>query len=81
MFRFVNGVAPDYCCDMFTTVQYRHDMNTGSSAKDALVVPKMNLSTGQRNIRYYSVKVWENISPEIKGHSTLDSFNQAIYSR
>ena len=76
MCRYVNNLPPEYCCNMFTTVQERHDVNTRSSANDDLVLPKMNLSLGQRNINFFGVKVWQKITMKIKCETTLENFKK-----
>ena len=81
MYRFVNDLAPTYCSNMFTTVQERHDVNTRSSVNKSLVLLRMNLLLGQRNIRYFGVKVWETVPNETKSADSLENFKNAIHNK
>ena len=81
MYKFVNHLAPTYCCNMFTPVSDVHNVNTHNAGNGKLTIPRMNLSMGQPNIRYYGVKVWHNVPPEIQKEDDLDKFKKAIYAK
>ena len=81
MFKFVNNLAPEYCCNMFTLVTSMHDRNTRSADDGSLAIPRINLMMGQRNIRYFGVKIWHNLDPQITSEGTLEGFKKAIYSK
>ena len=67
-----------YCCKMFTKVSEYHSLNTRSSTKTDLKIPKMNLTIGQHNIRYCSVKIWHSIDSEVKNAENLDKFKASL---
>ena len=52
---------------------------TITSVKLDLIIPKFNLSSAQRNMRYFGVKVWGEILEDIKTLPTLNAFKDAIY--
>ena len=81
MFKFVNNMTPEYCCNMFTPVSEIHDRNTRSAENGKLAIPKMNLAMDQRNIRCFGVEVWHNLDPQIKNKDTLEGFKKAIHSK
>ncbi len=79
MYKFVNHLAPAYCSNMFTPVSDIHSVNTRNAQKGMLTIPRMNLTMGQRNIRYYGVKVWHSVPTEVQNEDSLDKFKKAIY--
>ncbi len=78
MYRFVNNLAPSSCCDMFCKVAETHPIQTRAATNDSLHIPKMNLSVGQRNIRYYGVRVWHEADQSLKNLTSIDSFKNEI---
>ena len=78
MFKFLNDLGHPACRDMFTIVSNHHEVYTRSSVKIDLVIPKLNLTLAQRNMRYQGVKAWKEIPEEIKVMATLDAFKKAI---
>ena len=55
-----------------------HAIPTRHACQNTLVRPKMNLCIGQRNIKYYGVKIWHDLDPALKPMPSLDSFKDAI---
>ena len=78
MYSFTNNLAPTYCCNMFNTTGTYHSVNTRVAVNNGLVIPKMNLSIGQPNIRDFGVKTWHEIDHELKVIDTLEGLKEAI---
>ena len=76
VYKYLNGKGPTACRDMFTYVSDYHDVNTRSSNKSELVIPKLNLTLAQRNIRYFGTKVWKSIPEDIKTAPSLKTFKK-----
>ena len=79
VFKFVNQLGPDSCNDLFTLTQDHHSVNTRSSVNNGIMIPRMNLSLCQRNIRYLGAKIWAKIPDEIKSAPNLETFKSSIY--
>ena len=80
IYKFLNDLGPTKCKSMFTYMHDYHSVVTRSSASDTLLLPKVNLSLCQCNIRYLGVKIWKKIPHEIQNAPSLESLKMAIYS-
>ena len=67
IYKFINQLGPESCGNMFM-LQDHHELNTmnWASKKSTFILPRLNLSLSQRNIRYFGVKIWSKIPEDIK---------------
>ena len=79
--KFINDLGPEECRNLFTFVHDHHSVYTRSSAAVSLMVPRVNLTMSQRNIRYFGPKIWGKLSAETKGCQDLETFKKCIYNR
>ena len=54
MFKFMNGQAPSYLCDIFKQRNYVHDHYTSNEDLD---IPNFRICTGQRTLKYRGTKL------------------------
>ncbi len=80
MYRFVHKECPTSFSNMFTLMSDYHERQTRSGECLSLAIPRTNLSLGQKNIRYFGVKIWESIPTEIKMSKNLDCFKRTMKS-
>ena len=80
MHKFLNCNSPASCRSMFTYMSDYHTVNTRSAISEELLVPKVNLTMTQRNIRYFGTKIWNEIPQEIKVQPSLDLFKERFYA-
>ncbi len=78
MYRFTHKECPETCSNMFTPMSEYHGRHTRSAVNLSLAIPKTNLSLGQKNIRYFGVKIWEKIPMDIKMSRSLECFKKAM---
>ncbi len=57
---------------MFKTNSQIHTHNTRNNK--SLYLPKYNLVTGQRTLKFRGIKLWENLTNNIKEALGIDSF-------
>ena len=72
---------PDYLIHFFDVIDNYHDKNTRSKSKNTLILPKWENEYGKRTFKYRSVKLWNDLSSDIRSiiHSlTLQSFKNII---
>ena len=79
VYKYLNCPGPPACRNMFTYTTEYHTVNTRASQKPTLVVPRINLSMSQRNLKYFGAKIWLEIPDDIKQSSSLEIFKENIY--
>ncbi len=77
MFNITHGNASSYLNEMFKTIIQLHMHNTRNNK--SLYLPKYNLVTGQTTVKFRSVKLWQNLTNNIKEAVSFDSFKSKLY--
>ncbi len=72
MYKIIHGNAPSYLNEMFKTNSQIHTHNTRNSK--SLYLSKHNLVTRQRTFKFRGIKLWENLTNNIKEALRIDSF-------
>ncbi len=72
MFNIIHGNAPSYLNEMFKTNSQIHTRNSRNNK--SLYLPKYNLITGQRTLKFRGMKLWKIITNKIKKALRVDSF-------
>ena len=78
MHKVMHGLAPMYCTSMFRLVSEVHGRHTRSVEQLNLYIPRIQLVSSRRNIRYLGVIVWNALPVELKAMINLDEFKDAI---
>ncbi len=72
MYNIMHGNAPSYLNEMFKTNSQIHTHNTRNNK--SLYLPKHNLVTRQETFKFIGIKLWENLTNNIKEALSVDSF-------
>ena len=76
IFECQNKTSPIYFSDFFTSVSSIHSYNTQSASHGNLfLIRKNTLQYGLRSISYIGVRIWNNISSDIR-NSSVKSFRK-----
>jgi hypothetical protein len=76
-YKALNGLAPQYICDMLTLLQNSRCLR--SSNKLLLKVPRSNTATyGDRGFSRASPMLWNSLPEDIKNSRNLDTFKRNI---
>ena len=78
MYKFTHKECPVTCSNMFTPMTEYHEKHTRSANTLSLAIPRTNLSLGQKNIRYFGVKILEKVPVSIRMSENLESFKKAM---
>ncbi len=78
MYNIIHGNAPSYLNEMFKTNSQLHVHNTRNNK--SLYLPKYNLVTGQTTFNVRGIKLWENLTNNIKESLSLDSFKRGKFN-
>ena len=65
VFRSVKGLAPDYMCDLFKSVQTVSSRNTRSNARGDLYVPRARTQLYRDSITISGVNIWNYLSTTV----------------
>ena len=64
MHKCLKGLSPSYLSDKFSTRATIHERQTRN--RDSLNIPSSRINAGQRAFHYRGVKVWNNLSKELR---------------
>ena len=83
MHKCLNGLSPSYLSDKFSTRATIHDRHT--RYRDSLIIPSCRINAGQRAFYYRGIKVWNNLSKDLREITNTKVFkgqmNQNFYIR
>ena len=77
VYKFFEGNFPVYFCEMF---RHTTEIRITRRSKYSLVVPFRKSSIGQKCSSYMCPKLWNDLPPEIKTASSINSFKHKIKS-
>jgi len=77
VYKCLNGLAPDYLCDMFRYETYVYQ--TRSSNLGLLHEPKAKSVFFENSFQVSGACLWNDIPKDIRDSSTLTSFKHALY--
>ena len=77
VFKFRNGLAPQYLSDMFVANSADSRYNLRNNATD-LRLPKKNSTNGQKSFSYKGVRMWNSLPKESKLAPSLASFTKFL---
>ena len=64
MHKCLKGLSPSYLSDKFSTQPIIHDRKT--RYRDSLNIPSRRINAGQRAFCYRGVKIWNNLSKDLR---------------
>ena len=64
MHKCLKGLSPSYLSDKFSTRATIHERQTRN--RDSLNIPSSRINAGQRAFYYRGVKVWNDLSKELR---------------
>ena len=64
MHKCLKGLSPSYLSDKFSTRATIHERQTRN--RDSLNIPPSRINAGQRAFYYRGVKVWNDLSKELR---------------
>ena len=80
VFKSLNGLAPDYMCEHFESVQMVSSRNTRSNARYDLYVPRARTQLFQITLTIYGANIWNKLSTAIRScNSVADFFLMCIH--
>ena len=74
MYKFVNDLGPEKCCNMFSHVNERNSVSTKSAAQLLLNVAARRIKTTEHGIRYFGQVVWNQIPLTIRNSERFSIF-------
>ena len=77
VFKAKNGLSPSYMSDFINTQDSVHNYNTRLSSNGGLALPKVK-SFGLKSFSYIGCKLWNMLPSNIREHSTISGFKQAV---
>ena len=76
VFKFLHELAPQYLCNLFTRNSKSSSYVLRNSETD-LRLPKKTSSNGQKCFSYRGAKAWNDLPPDTKQASSLNSFKKS----
>lgn len=76
MHRCLKGLSPSYLSDEFPTRATIHERQT--RYRDSLNIPSSRINTGQRAFYYRGVKVWNNLSKDLREITNTKVFKRRL---
>ena len=77
VFKSLNGLAPQYLCNLFTRNSACASRNLRNTETD-LRLPKKNSANGQKCFSFRGAKLWNSLPAESKTASSLNGFKKSI---
>ena len=77
VFKSVKGLAPDYMCELFESVQMVSSRNTRSNARDDLYVPRARTQLFQSTLTISGANIWNKLSTAIRSCNSVADFKCA----
>ena len=77
VFKSVKGLAPDYMCELFESVQMVSSRNTRSHARDDLYVPRARTQLFQSTLTISGANIWNKLSTAIRSCNSVADFKCA----
>ena len=76
MHKCLNGLSPSYLSDKFSTRATIHDRQT--RYRDSLNIPSSRINAGQRTFYYRGIKVWNNLSKDLREITNTKVFKRRL---
>ena len=77
VFKSVKGLAPDYMCELFESIQMVSSRNTRSNARDDLYVPRARTQLFQSTLTITGANIWNKLSTAIRSCNSVADFKCA----
>jgi hypothetical protein len=74
MYKCVNGMAPNYLCDLFYLKSVLHPYETRYTVNENLYIPKFNTNKYKTCIMYQGPKIWNTLPKVVKNSENLREF-------
>ncbi len=74
----MNNLAPLYISDIFEDIELRHGVNTRSTARHDLVIPRSRTVAGESAFAVRAPVSWNRLARDVKSAETLESFKLAL---
>ena len=78
IYKCLNGLAPNYLCDAFTSCGDVHNYCTRGPNRRNLYVPQPNLECFKRSFIYVGPNVWNDIPDSIRNLKIMQSFKKRM---
>ena len=76
MHKCLKGLSPSYLSDKFSTRATIHERQTRN--RDSLNIPSSRINAGQRAFYYRGVKVWNNLSKDLRETTNTKVFKKRL---
>ena len=76
MHKCLKGLSPSYLLDKFSTRATIHERQTRN--RDSLNIPPSRINAGQRPFYYRGVKVWNDLSKELREITNTKVFKRRL---
>ena len=85
MYKCLNGKSPSYLANLFKSVSSGHNRDTGQSSNNSLYLPKPNVESFRRSLKYAGANLWNNLPQTVRNFSSLELFkatykNQILFN-
>ena len=74
--KCLKGLSPTYLSNTFSTRATIHDRQT--RYRDSLNIPSSKINAGQRAFYYRGVKVWNNLSKDLREITNTKDFKRRL---
>ena len=75
MYKCMNGLAPQYLCDMFTS--NNHSCNTRNASQPK--PPKARTAYYQRSFSVSGLKLWNSLPQDIQSSQSVARFKKSLH--
>ena len=80
MLKFVKSLIVDRNIhDMFRSLEYQHDRNTGAQSRQDLIVAACGTRIGARAFSTYGAKTWNCLLMEVRESNTIETFGRKVW--
>ena len=75
MYKCMNGLAPQYLCDMFTSNSHSYNIRNASQPKP----PTARTAYYQCNVSVSGLKLWNSLPQDIQNSQSVGSFKKSLH--
>ena len=81
MYKCLNGKSPSYLANLFKSVSSIHNRDTRQSSNNSLYLPKPNVESFRRSLKYAGANLWNNLPQTVRNVSSLELFKATYKNR
>ena len=80
-YKCLNGKSPSYLANLFKSVSSAHNRDTRQSSNNSLYLPKPNVESFRRSLKYAGANLWNNLQQTVTNVSSLELFKATYKNR